>query len=98
MGKRHLIIGAFLAAVFLVWTVPAMAEEDVPFVDGKAWKKSAPVLKRAYLIGLSNLMSAEYAYQQTFGPPPSSRPGARICTTRSALAELPLRTFMNNPG
>ena len=69
MGKRNLIIGALLASVFLVWCVPAGAE-DVPFVDGKSWKKSAPILKRSYLVGVSNLMSAEYAYQQEFGPPP----------------------------
>ena len=69
MGKRNLIIGALLASAFLVWSVPAAAE-DVPFVDGKSWKKSAPILKRSYLIGVSNLMSAEYAVQKEFGPPP----------------------------
>jgi hypothetical protein len=69
MGTRNLIVGVLLASALLVWSVPAAAE-DVPFVDGTSWKKSAPVLKRAYLIGLSNLMSAEYAYQKEFGPPP----------------------------
>jgi hypothetical protein len=69
MGTRNLIIGAFLAAGLLVWSVPAAAEE-VPFVDGESWKKSAPILKRAYLVGFANLMSAEYAYQKEFGPPP----------------------------
>ena len=72
MGKRNLVIGALLASVFLVWSMPAGAE-DVPFVDGKSWKKSAPILKRSYLVGVSNLMSAEYAYQQTFGPPPDNQ-------------------------
>ena len=69
MRKRNLFIGALLAVAFLAWSVP-VAAEDVPFVDGESWKKSAPILKRAYLIGVSNLMSAEYAYQQEFGPPP----------------------------
>jgi hypothetical protein len=46
------------------------AAEDVPFVDGTMWKKSAPILKRTYLVGFSNLLSAEYAYQKEFGPPP----------------------------
>jgi hypothetical protein len=72
MGTRNLVIGALLAGAFLVWSVPAGAE-DVPFVDGKSWKKSAPILKRSYLVGVSNLMSAEYAYQQTFGPPPDKQ-------------------------
>jgi hypothetical protein len=69
MGTRTFGIWALLAAALLAWSVPAGAE-DVPFVDGTKWKKSAPILKRSYLIGVSNLMSAEYAYQQTFGPPP----------------------------
>lgn len=69
MRTRNLVIGALLAAACLAWSATAAAE-DVPFVDGKSWKKSAPILKRAYLVGVSNLMSAEYAYQQTFGPPP----------------------------
>ena len=65
-------IAATLAAVAsLGLCATAFAEDhEVPFVDGTDWKKSAPILKRAYLIGVSNLMSAEYAFQQTFGPPP----------------------------
>jgi hypothetical protein len=30
-------------------------------------------LKRAYLVGVSNLMSAEYVYQKEFGPPPDKQ-------------------------
>ena len=37
------------------------------------WKKSAPILKRTYLVGFSNLLSAEYAVQKTFGPPPDDQ-------------------------
>ena len=72
MGTRNLVIGALLAVAFLAWSVP-VAAEDVPFVDGESWKKSAPILKRAYLIGVSNLMSAEYAVQKEFGPPPDNQ-------------------------
>jgi len=60
---------AVVAAAFLAVS-SASAAEDVPFVDGTMWKKSAPILKRTYLVGFSNLMSAEYAYQKEFGPPP----------------------------
>ena len=57
-----------IAAAALVLASPAAAE-DVPLVDGTMWKKSAPILKRTYLVGISNLMSAEYAVQKEFGPP-----------------------------
>lgn len=60
---------AVIAAAALALAAPAAAE-DVPFVDGTMWKKSAPILKRSYLVGISNLLSAEYAYQKEFGPPP----------------------------
>lgn len=60
---------ATLVAATLALASPAAAE-DVPFVDGTMWEKSAPILKRTYLVGFSNLLSAEYLYQQEFGPPP----------------------------
>jgi hypothetical protein len=69
VGKKRSGI-ALLVGAALLFSVASAAEEDVPMVDGRDWKESAPVLKRAYLIGLSNLLSAEYAYQQEFGPPP----------------------------
>ena len=76
MGRSRPIVGMLLGAALLVLSVP-VAAEDVPFVDGREWKKSAPVLKRAYLIGISNLLSAEYAYQQEFGPPPDRQTAIR---------------------
>ena len=68
--KRFLSLA--IASVALLVALPAAAE-DVPFVDGKMWKKSAPILKRTYLVGISNLLSAEYAVQKTFGPPPDDQ-------------------------
>jgi hypothetical protein len=68
MRTRVWLLAAFFS-VLLVMAAP-VAAEDVPFVDGTMWKKSAPILKRTYLVGFSNLLSAEYAYQKAFGPPP----------------------------
>ena len=67
--------GALLLTLAVALFVPAgvAAEEDVPFVDGEIWKDSAPILKRSYLIGVANLMSAEYAYQRETGPPPDNQ-------------------------
>ena len=37
--------------------------KDLPQVTGKEWTTSPVIAKRAYLIGLNNLVDAEYAYQ-----------------------------------
>ncbi len=68
---RRLLRRCVIAAVLLT-AGPAFAS-DVPFIDGKLWEDSAPVLKRAYLIGVSNLLNAEYALQKEFGPPPDDQ-------------------------
>lgn len=63
---------AIFAVAIVAFSAPAFAE-DVPYIDGKLWKDSAPILKRTYLVGISNLMSAEYAYQKEYGPPPDDQ-------------------------
>ncbi len=68
---RTMRLAAILTG-FALLALPAAAE-DIPFVDGTMWKKSAPILKRTYLVGFSNLLSAEYAVQKTFGPPPDDQ-------------------------
>lgn len=62
-------IAALAAALCLAYSAVASAE-NVPLVDGVIWGKSAPILKRSFLIGVSNLMTVEYLYQQKFGPAP----------------------------
>ena len=65
------IARGLLAAATVLVTMPlAAAGEDLPFVDGAHWRGSAAPVKRAYLIGVGNLLNAEYAYQQEKGPPP----------------------------
>ena len=68
------VVGLLLAATVSALSVPAaLADKDVPFVAGEAWLKSAAPLKRAYLIGIANLMSVEYAFQMETGPPPDNQ-------------------------
>jgi len=38
--------------------------EDIPLVDGELWSKSSTDEKHSYLIGISNFLAIEYAYQQ----------------------------------
>ena len=74
MTLAHRIALLLLATALLAAPVtPAVAEEDVPFVAGEAWLKTAAPLKRAYLIGVANLMSVEYAFQMETGPPPDKQ-------------------------
>jgi hypothetical protein len=52
-------------------------ENAVPFVDGKMWGETAPVLKRAYLVGISNMLGAEYLYQKEKGFPSDKKSSIR---------------------
>jgi hypothetical protein len=46
---------------FFVGTSVARADE-VPIVTGEHWTKSSPETKKAYLIGIANLLQVETAY------------------------------------
>lgn len=73
MTTRIRRVAGLVGAVCLLAATPAAAEGDIPFVDGTMWLASNSLAKRSYLIGISNLLSAEYAYQQKFGPPPDNK-------------------------
>jgi len=72
MRIKRAIAALMVGALFVGGASPAAAE-DVDFVAGKMWKSSRRNVKRAYLVGISNLMSAEYAYQKETGPPPDQQ-------------------------
>ena len=50
-------------AALLVTCGTVGAVEEVPLVDGTHWTKSAPEVKKAYLVGLSNAILVDVAYQ-----------------------------------
>ena len=70
---RRWITRTLLIAAIALLAAGSAASDDVPFVDGEIWKATASPLKRAYLIGIANFLSAEYAFQQKNGFPPSSQ-------------------------
>ena len=47
----------------------ASLAEEIPLVDGKLWLKSITDDKHSYLIGVSNFLSIEYAYQKAASKP-----------------------------
>ena len=57
-----------LSSVFLPATGSA---EEVPIVEGNLWSQSSTTDKRSYLIGMSNFLSLEYAYQSKAKTPPT---------------------------
>jgi len=63
------VIGLLLSSLIL----PAASATDVPIVDGKLWQASANSDKMSYLIGASNFISLEHAYQVKGGNPPTNK-------------------------
>ncbi len=69
MSKTYAV--TTLAVVFVLCGVMVFAAEEVPLADGHGWEASSKVEKVAYIVGVSNLMSIEYAYQHRNEDPPN---------------------------
>ena len=69
---RGTMLIALVAAMSLATasTLPAQ-EEDVPLVEGTTWNASDDDVKAAYIIGISNFLSIEVAWQMHKGNPPT---------------------------
>ena len=65
MKVKHLFGPAVLTLSLLV-TAPSTAAptEGAPILTGKQWTESDANLKKAYLLGMANLLQVERAYQQ----------------------------------
>jgi hypothetical protein len=68
--QLHAAMLAMCVAVAVVWST-ARADE-VPIITGEHWTKSTEQLKKAYLIGVANVLQVEIAYEGT-NPPPDSQ-------------------------
>jgi len=55
----HVVSAACLA---LAITCGSASAADVPLVDGTLWTKSTDDVKKAYLVGLANMVQLEVAY------------------------------------
>lgn len=74
MKVKHLFGPAALVLALMVATPGAaappmapksapMAPEAAPIVTGKQWQESDSNVKKAYLLGMANLLQVEHAYQ-----------------------------------
>ncbi len=70
MKVKHLFGPAALALSLLAATpvVVAAPSDPAPIVTGKQWTESDTSLKKAYLLGMANLIQVEQAYQQRRAP------------------------------
>jgi hypothetical protein len=80
-------------------------EDPVPFVDGEMWGESTREEKVSYVVGLSNLLDTEYAFQQKSGNAPTDQQSF-IATLWENIDDLTVDQFIervdswyaNNPG
>ncbi|GAB3767400.1 hypothetical protein GCM10028796_28940 [Ramlibacter monticola] len=61
---------AFAAACVALAAASSMARADeLPLVTGKQWTESSDQVKKAYLIGIANVIQVERAYHAGNAPP-----------------------------
>jgi hypothetical protein len=67
------LLSGLAAAALVLIPAPGHAK-DLQQVDGQLWQTQSEIVKQAYLVGINNLIDAEYAYQKKFASPkPSSK-------------------------
>ena len=69
---RNLGHAASSVAMILAMTCGIAVAADIPLVDGTHWVKSTEEVKKAYLVGVSNVIQLEVAYQAD-NPTPEGR-------------------------
>jgi len=62
---------ALAACATLLLVAGAANADEVPMVTGEHWTKSSDELKKAYLIGIANVLQVEHAYE--VGTPPTDK-------------------------
>jgi hypothetical protein len=62
-GLRRVGRAASSIAAVLALTGGIAVAADIPLVDGTHWVKSTAEVKKAYLVGVSNVIQLEVAYQ-----------------------------------
>ena len=71
-GFRNFGHAASRVAMIFAMTCGIAVAADIPLVDGTHWVKSTEEVKKAYLVGVSNVIQLEVAYQAD-NPTPEGR-------------------------
>lgn len=61
--KLKLCMGIFAALVTLAVVSGIARAQEVPLVTGEHWTKSSEEMKKAYLVGIANIVYLETAYE-----------------------------------
>jgi hypothetical protein len=69
MSKLHLRALTFVACIILAVLSGSVLADEVPLVTGEHWTKSTEQQKKAYLIGIANVLQVEAAYEGANPPP-----------------------------
>jgi hypothetical protein len=69
-GYLHVAALMMCVAGVVAWT--GARADEVPVITGEHWVKSTEPLKKAYLIGIANVLQVEIAYEG-MNPPPDSQ-------------------------
>ena len=73
MVKKFRRYAALFAACVLLAVASGIARaQEVPMITGEHWTKSTEEMKKAYLVGIANIVQIELAYQGT-SPSPDSQ-------------------------
>jgi len=67
LGTRFGVAVVLACLSLMAATSPARGDE-VPLVTGEHWTKSSDQVKKAYLIGIANVLQIESAYQASSPP------------------------------
>ena len=96
----HLVSAACLA---LAMTCGSAGAAEVPMVDGTLWTKSTDDVKKAYLVGLANMVQLEVAYNANDPLPEKYSFSPRLAKgltgqTLASVQEALDKWYSANPG
>ena len=96
----HVVSAACLA---LAMTCGNASAAEVPLVDGTHWTKSTDDVKKAYLVGLANMVQLEVAYNANDPLPEKSSFSPRLAKglkgqTLATVQEALDKWYAANPG
>jgi hypothetical protein len=67
--RRQLRMAMLVACTALASVAGAVRADEVPLITGRHWTESSEQLKKAYLVGIANVLQVESAYQSGNVPP-----------------------------
>ncbi|MNM84166.1 hypothetical protein D3C81_962470 [compost metagenome] len=72
MARRLIRIAVTAAALATLSLATSSRADEVPLITGKQWTDSPEQTKKAYLVGIANLVQVDIAYHENKPPPDSA--------------------------